>query len=71
MPLEITKQGVIMITIWIVWALEVNKLAYQLSDFFAKVGTPQAHNDSRNLPKNIHKNIFLLKNFDWSILYSI
>ena len=41
--------------IWTVWSL-------------AKVGASQADNDNNNAPENFHKNYFLAKIFDWSIL---
>ena len=46
MILEITKQTGILITMKIVWVLDVKKVAYELSCPFAKVGAPQADNDS-------------------------
>ena len=59
MILEITEQKVIMITLRIVCVLSVKKVANELSGSFAKVGAPQADNNSSNLPKIFHKNVFL------------
>ena len=44
----------------IVWVLYVKKVAYELNGPFAKVGAPQADNDSSNPPENIHKKTFFL-----------
>ena len=52
-----------MITMRIMLVLDDNKLSYELSGHFAKVGDPHAVNDSSILPENFHKNVFLAKNF--------
>ena len=70
MIVDIAKQLVIMITITIVWVFDVKKDAYELSDPFAKVGPPQADNNSSSSPENFHKNIFFAKSFDGNILFS-
>ena len=61
MILEITKQRVILITMRIVWVLDVKKVVYELSGPFARVGAPQADNDSSNRSESFIKKIFLLK----------
>ena len=67
--LEITKDGVIMITMKTVWILNVKKVSNELSGPFAKVRALQADKDSRNPPEIFHKDIFLAKSFDWNTLY--
>ena len=49
------------------WVLDVNRVAIELSDPFAKVGAPQADNKSSNSQDCFHKNVFLATNFDWNI----
>ena len=56
--LEITKQIVIKITMKIVRVLDVKKVVYDLSGPFAKIGAPEADNDSSSRPEN-----FLQKSF--------
>ena len=46
-----------------------NKVAYEPSGPFAKVGGPQANNDSSKPPVKFHKKI-LAKSFDLNILHS-
>ena len=43
--------------------LDVKKVANELSGPFAKVGAPQADNDSSNPPEIFHKHVFLAKKF--------
>ena len=50
--------------------MDVKKVANELSGPFAKVGAPQADNDSGNPSEMFHKNVFLTKIFDWTTLYS-
>ena len=57
-----------MITKRILWVLGVKKVAYKLSGPFAKIGAPQADNDSNNHPEIFHKNVFLAKSFYLNIL---
>ena len=45
------------------WVLDVKKVAYELSGPFAKVGAPQADNDSSKPPEMFHKKVFLTKFF--------
>ena len=59
-----------MITMGIVWVLDVKRVAFELSGSYAKVELPQADNDSRNSPENFQKKVFLTKSFEWNILYS-
>ena len=59
-----------MITMRIVWVLDVKKVANELSSPFAKVGAPRSDNDNSNPPENFHKNVFPAKSFDWNTLYS-
>ena len=70
MILEITKQRGVMIAMRFVWVLDDKKVTYELSGPIAKVGAPEADNDSSNPPENVHKMVFLLKIFDWNILHS-
>ena len=58
-----------MITMRILRVLDVEKVAYELSGSFARVGAPQADNDTKG-PEDFHKNIFLVKTFDLHLLYS-
>ena len=46
MILETTKREAIIINMGIVWVLDAKKVAYELSTPLAKVGAPQADNDS-------------------------
>ena len=62
------KQRVIMVSMRIIWALDAKKIAYELSGSFAKVGAPQADNESSKPPKNFNKNVFPAENFAWKIL---
>ena len=64
---EITTLRVIMLTLWVGRVLDVKKVAYELSGPCAKVGAPQGDSDSSN-PENLHKNVFLTKNFVLNIL---
>ena len=48
-----------MITMRIVWVLDVKKVAYEVFGPFAKVKAPE----------NVHKNIFLAKSLDWNKQY--
>ena len=52
----------------IVWVLNVKKAAYELSGPVAKVGAPQADNDSSNPPENFRETVSLAKSVDWNIL---
>ena len=70
MTQEITKQRVEMINMNIVWVLYVKKVVHELSGSFAKVGAPQADNDTSNPHESFHKNGFLAESFDLNILYS-
>ena len=45
-------------------------MANELSGNFAKVGAPQADNDSSNSPEIFHTNIFLAKHFDRNTLFN-
>ena len=47
----------------IVWVLDVDEVAYEMSSHFAKVGAQQADNDSSNPSENFHKNFSLAKSF--------
>ena len=69
MILKVTKQRAIMISMRIVWVLDVMKVTYELSGPSTKVGAPLADIDSSFPPENFHKNIFLVKSFVWSVLY--
>ena len=62
MILKMTKQRVVLITMRIVWVLDVKKVANELSG-------PQADNENSNPPEIFHKNVFLTKSFDWNTLY--
>ena len=53
-----------MITMRNVRVMDVNKVVNELSCPYAKVGAPQADNDSSNPPENFHKNVFIAKSFD-------
>ena len=53
-----------------VWVLDGKKVAFELSDPFAKVEAPQADNDSSNPPEIFHKKFFFALSYDWNILYS-
>ena len=64
MILEITKQGVIMITLRIVRVLDIKKVAYELAGPSAEIVSPQANNDSSNPQEKIHKNVSLGKSFN-------
>ena len=44
-----------MITMRIVWVLDVKKVGNELSGPFVKFGAPQAHNESSNPPEICHK----------------
>ena len=70
MILEITKRRVIMKTKRIIQILVVKKVTYELTGPVAKIGAPQADNDSSDPPEIFHKNVFLTKTFDLIILYS-
>ena len=59
-----------MITMRIVWVLDVKKVANELSDPSGKVGALQADNDSSNPSEIFHIQIFLAKSFDWNTLYN-
>ena len=48
--------------------MDAKKIAYELSGPFAKIGALQADNDRSNPPESFHKNLFLAKSFDWTIL---
>ena len=54
----------------IVWVLDVKRVSNELSGPLAKVGASQADNDSSNPPETFHKNVFLAKSYNWSILNS-
>ena len=57
-----------MIAMRMVWVLDVKKAANELSGPFAEVGTLQADSiDSSNPSVHCHKNVFLVKSFDWNI----
>ena len=59
-----------MITIAIVWVLEVKKVVFEIPGIFAEIAAPEAENYNRNPPKKIHKNLFMFRFLDWNILYS-
>ena len=65
-----TKRKVILVTMRIEWVLDIKKVEYELSVPYEKVGALQADNDTSNPPENVHKNVSLVRSFDWNILYS-
>ena len=58
-----------MITMGIVWVLDIKKVAYELSGPFAKVGPPQADNGSNKPPENFRKKNVFFNSFDLNKLY--
>ena len=52
------------------WVFDVMKVACEQFGPYAKVGVPQANNDSGSSPGKFHKNVILSKGFDWKKLYS-
>ena len=56
-----------MITIVIVWVLDVKNVAYKLSAPSVKVRAPQEYSDSIKPSEIFHMNIFIAKIFDWNI----
>ena len=61
MILEIKEQRVIMRTVRIEWVLKVKKVALEMNDPDAKVGAPQADDDSSEPTENFHTKRFSSK----------
>ena len=52
------------------WAFDVKKVVYGVSDSFAKIGASEADNDSSSPPEMFQKLFFLLTSFiDYSIKF--